>query len=311
METEVRLGKDASLVRGPQDRFLRKITGACGVQVVARGDTVTFRGEKEAVEKAVSMLQQIADAVENFRDVNESLVDTIVESERVAGKTRDCALEVFRKGKVVLPRTAGQTAYIRAMNENSIVFCVGPAGTGKTYLAVAYAISSLKKKRFRRVILTRPAVEAGEKLGFLPGDIMEKVNPYLRPLYDAMGDMMEFEEVTRCVSKGIVEIVPLAFMRGRTLNDAFVILDEAQNCTSSQMKMFLTRLGDNAKAVITGDVTQIDIPDAESSGLIEARRILKGIEGIAFIDLSESDIVRHPLVQHIVKAYEAARNKPR
>ena len=207
----------------------------------------------------------------------------------------------------ISPKSLNQKRYIEAMRTHDIVFGVGPAGTGKTYLAMAMAVAALMNQEFIRIVLTRPAVEAGEKLGFLPGDLAEKVNPYLRPLYDAMHDMMDFEKATRLVQRGIIEVAPLAFMRGRTLNDSFVILDEAQNTTSEQMMMFLTRLGFGSKAVITGDVTQIDLPSAATSGLVEAKELLHGVEGIAFIHFSDRDVVRHPLVQDIIRAYDSRR----
>jgi phosphate starvation-inducible PhoH-like protein len=205
---------------------------------------------------------------------------------------------------VIAPKSINQKAYIDSIRTYDIVFGIGPAGTGKTYLAMAMAVAALVKKEIKRIVLTRPAVEAGEHLGFLPGDLYEKVNPYLRPLYDALHDMMDFEDASRLLQKGVIEVAPLAFMRGRTLNDSFVILDEAQNATTEQMKMFLTRLGFSSKAVITGDVTQTDLPEGKTSGLIEAREILRGIDGIKFINFSREDVVRHPLVQEIIDAYE-------
>jgi phosphate starvation-inducible protein PhoH and related proteins len=209
------------------------------------------------------------------------------------------------KKKVIAPKSLAQKRYIDAMRKYDLVIGIGPAGTGKTYLAMAMAVAALMKQEVERIVLTRPAVEAGEKLGFLPGDIAEKVNPYLRPLYDALHDMMDFERASRLVERGVIEVAPLAFMRGRTLNDSFVILDEAQNTGSEQMKMFLTRLGFRSKAVITGDITQVDLPETKISGLIEVQGVLKGIEGIEFVYFSEKDVVRHPLVQDIIKAYEA------
>lgn len=211
--------------------------------------------------------------------------------------------------KVVTPKGITQKKYIEAIRKNEVVFGIGPAGTGKTYLAVAMAVSYLMKGEVNRLILVRPAVEAGEKLGYLPGDIADKVNPYLRPLYDALYDMLSFDKVIRLFQKGVIEIAPLAFMRGRTLNEAFIILDEAQNTTTEQMKMFLTRLGQNSKAVITGDITQIDLPDPKKSGLIEAIELLEGIEGIAFVFFSKKDVVRHPIVQKIIEAYEKKENR--
>ncbi|MBU1614823.1 PhoH family protein, partial [bacterium] len=213
-------------------------------------------------------------------------------------------LSVSQGGRPISPRTLGQKAYVEAIRKNDIVFGIGPAGTGKTYLAVACAISSLIKKEIARIVLVRPAVEAGEKLGFLPGDLQEKVSPYLRPLYDAIYDMMGVKRFSQLLSQGIIEIAPLAFMRGRTLNDAFIILDEAQNTTPEQMMMFLTRLGFDSKAVITGDITQIDLPNSATSGLVQIQEVLLGIEGIAFAYFEKSDVVRHKLVQKIVKAYE-------
>ena len=222
------------------------------------------------------------------------------------------SIPVASKKRFIIPKTETQRRYIEAIKNFDIVIGIGPAGTGKTYLAMAMAINALSKKQMSRIVLARPAVEAGEKLGFLPGDIYEKVHPYLRPLYDALFDMMEAEKVSKLLERGIIEIAPLAFMRGRTLNDSFIVLDEAQNTTSEQMKMYLTRLGFNSKTVITGDITQIDLPSGKTSGLIEAERILGSIEGIEFIYFSERDVVRHKLVQEIIKAYEGyeRRNHP-
>jgi len=218
-------------------------------------------------------------------------------------------IPVSSKRRFIIPKTENQKRYLDSIKEFDIVFGIGPAGTGKTYLAMAMAVNALLKKEVARIVLARPAIEAGEKLGFLPGDIQEKINPYLRPLYDALYDMMEAEKVMNLMERGVIEIAPLAFMRGRTLNDAFVILDEAQNTTTEQMKMFLTRLGFNSKAVITGDVTQIDLPSNRASGLVEVMKILSGIGGITFVSFSERDVVRHKLVQAIIKAYESYENR--
>jgi phosphate starvation-inducible PhoH-like protein len=239
------------------------------------------------VQYAVTILQEKESA-----SVRELFLDTVYIS---AMKRR------------ISPKSLNQKRYIEAMRAHDLVFGIGPAGTGKTYLAMAAAVAALMNHEFIRIVLARPAVEAGEKLGFLPGDLYEKVNPYLRPLYDALHDMMDFDKASRLVQRGVVEVAPLAFMRGRTLNDSFVILDEAQNTTSEQMLMFLTRLGFGAKAVITGDVTQIDLPAGVTSGLVEARQLLAGVEGIAFIHFTEKDVVRHPLVQDIIRAYEGRR----
>jgi len=238
-----------------------------------------------------------------------------IEGEVTQDSIRDYFLNnipVSSKKKFIVPRSEGQKEYIEAIRKNDLVIAIGPAGTGKTYLAMAMAVNALVKKQVSRIILARPAVEAGERLGFLPGDLYEKVNPYLRPLYDALFDMMEADRASRLMDKGIIEIAPLAFMRGRTLNDSFIILDEAQNTTSEQMKMFLTRLGFNSKAVITGDITQIDLPPEKVSGLVEAEEILRGVEGVRFVYFSERDVVRHKLVQRIIRAYEEyekSRNK--
>jgi phosphate starvation-inducible PhoH-like protein len=305
MEAEITLGDEGRMLFGPGDRYLKKLRKALDVKLVARDEMLLIKGREDAVKRAKRAIEQLRGIVAAKQSLDphevESIIDGAARNVEAAG---DYGIEVFRKGRIIMPRTEGQKKYIQAMRRNSIVFSIGPAGTGKTYLAVALAVSALKKGSLRRIVLARPAVEAGEKLGFLPGDLEEKVNPYLRPLYDAMDDMMDFDEVRRSLSRGIVEIVPLAFMRGRTLNDAFVILDEGQNSTKKQMKMFLTRLGENTKAVVTGDITQIDLPDTEESGLRQAWKILKRIKGIGFVELTEKDIVRHRIVQDIVRAYE-------
>ncbi len=292
---------------GLRDCYIRRLRDAFGVKVAARDETLFLSGEDKSVERARMAAEQKRGIAAAKHTLDASEVDTILDAaSRDTNAAGKYGIEVFRNKRLIMPRTEGQKKYIDAMRGNSIVFSIGPAGTGKTYLAVAIAVSSLKKSKIRRIVLARPAVEAGEKLGFLPGDLQEKVNPYLRPLYDAMDDMMDFDEVRRSLSRGVVEIVPLAFMRGRTLNDAFVILDEAQNSTSKQMKMFLTRLGENTKAVVAGDITQTDLPDTEKSGLRQAWDLLKGIKDIGFVELTKADIVRHRLVQNIVTAYEEA-----
>ena len=275
-----------------------------------RGNKIFLQGDDKAVEKAEKVLQDIRSiSAEGYNlnpeDIRYALRAAQSESEYTSVK--DLFLNnipVSSKKRFIIPKTETQRQYVEAIRNYDIVIGIGPAGTGKTYLAMAMAISAFLKKQVSRIVLARPAVEAGEKLGFLPGDIYEKFNPYLRPLYDALLDMMEAEKAGKLIERGIIEIAPLAFMRGRTLNDSFIILDEAQNTTTEQMKMYLTRLGYNSKTVITGDITQIDLPHGKASGLIEAERILSGVEGIKFVYFSERDVVRHKLVQAIVKAYE-------
>ena len=281
-----------------------------GIIASQRGNKIFLQGVDKSVEKAERLIQDIRSINLsgynlNPEDIRYALRSTTSEGEYTSVK--DLFLNnipVSSKKRFIIPKTETQKRYIDAIKNFDIVIGIGPAGTGKTYLAMAMAINAFLKKQVSRIVLARPAVEAGEKLGFLPGDIYEKFNPYLRPLYDALLDMMEAEKAGKLVERGIIEIAPLAFMRGRTLNDSFVILDEAQNTTSEQMKMYLTRLGFNSKTVITGDITQIDLPAGKASGLIEAERILSDIEGIKFIYFSEKDVVRHKLVQEIVKAYE-------
>jgi len=281
-----------------------------GIIASQRGNKIFLQGDEKPVEKAEKVIHDIRSiSSEGYNlkpeDIFYALRSTATEGESVSVK--DLFLNnipVSSKKRFIIPKTETQRQYIEAMRSYDIVIGIGPAGTGKTYLAMAMAMSALLKKQISRIVLARPAVEAGERLGFLPGDMYEKVSPYLRPLYDALFDMMEAEKVGKLVDRGIIEIAPLAFMRGRTLNDSFIILDEAQNTTSEQMKMYLTRLGFNSKTVITGDITQIDLPPGKTSGLIEAERILNGVEGIKFIYFSEKDVVRHKLVQEIVKAYE-------
>ena len=275
-----------------------------------RGNKVFLQGDDKAVEKAEKVLQDIRSiSAEGYNLTPEDIRYALraAQSESEYTSVRDLFLNnipVSSKKRFIIPKTETQRQYVEAIRNYDIVIGIGPAGTGKTYLAMAMAISAFLKKQVSRIVLARPAVEAGEKLGFLPGDIYEKFNPYLRPLYDALLDMMEAEKAGKLIERGVIEIAPLAFMRGRTLNDSFIILDEAQNTTTEQMKMYLTRLGYNSKTVITGDITQIDLPHGKASGLIEAERILSGVEGIKFVYFSERDVVRHKLVQAIVKAYE-------
>ncbi|MBI5589936.1 MAG: PhoH family protein [Deltaproteobacteria bacterium] len=294
---------------GEHNAHLNKIAEALDVAIQTRGNTVMISGESYAEELARNILNQLYDLLKGGYSVYPSDIDYAIRvlSSDDTAKLKDLFLDtVFMTSKKtpISPKSRSQKDYIDAMRTHDIVFGIGPAGTGKTYLAMAMAVSELSKGTVRRIILTRPAVEAGEALGFLPGDLSEKVDPYLRPLYDALHDMMRFEKAASLIQQGAIEVAPIAFMRGRTLNDAFIILDEAQNTTSEQMKMFLTRIGFNAKAVITGDITQIDLPSQKPSGLIEAKKILQDIPGIQFVFFSKEDVVRHRLVQDIIKAYE-------
>jgi phosphate starvation-inducible protein PhoH and related proteins len=295
---------------GTYDENLKQLESVFGVRIRTQGNELMVEGDPSGVARAERTLAQLAGLMrEGYRIGNgdvKTAAQLIAANEQV--DLRDYLGKTASKAagrRQVAPKSPNQRRYLEAIEQNDIVFGVGPAGTGKTYLAMAQAVSFLLAKKVSRIILARPAVEAGEKLGFLPGDLQEKVNPYLRPLYDALYDMMEVDRVERLLERGTVEIAPLAFMRGRTLNDAFVILDEAQNTTSEQMKMFLTRLGFGSKAVVTGDITQIDLPNARTSGLVEALKVVSQVEGIAFVYFDEKDVVRHRLVQQIVKAYEA------
>jgi len=296
-------------VFGDFDENIKVLQNRFGVTVVERGGDIKITGEEAAVAGAARAINSMVELMKTGQSLNSQNVRYIADmtfdgqSEELAGLGKDCIYVTF-SGKPVRPKTLGQKRYIEKIKKNTVVFGVGPAGTGKTYLAVAEAVRAFKAKQANRIILTRPAVEAGEKLGFLPGDLQNKVDPYLRPLYDALFDMMGAENFAKHMEKNSIEVAPLAYMRGRTLDDSFIILDEAQNTTPEQMKMFLTRLGFNSKMVITGDITQIDLPDAKRSGLIEAIRILDNMEDIAVCRFTEKDVVRHRLVQEIVKAYE-------
>ncbi len=297
------------LLFGKKDENLRLIEKELGVEFILRDNSLKIRGEEESVDKARSLIQDLLKQLHQgytpeIDDLKLAL-KKIKEGEG-SGLEEYSSMVIFTtpRGKKIRPRTDGQKAYVEAIKKNEVVFAIGPAGTGKTYLAVAMAVSSLEKGEVVRIILTRPTVEAGEKLGFLPGSLEEKVEPYLRPLYDALYEMMLAERFQSFLERGIIEIAPLAYMRGRTLNDAFIILDEAQNTTYEQMKMFLTRLGFGSKIVITGDITQIDLPPHRVSGLVEVQSLFKNIKGIETVYLTEKDVVRHRLVQEIVKAYE-------
>ena len=298
---------------GEHNRNLQRISDAIDVRIHTRGNTVHIQGDPVLASLAENILQQLYGLLKAGYPVYPKDIDYAVRilSNDDRAKLKDIFLDtvfITSKKRSITPKSPVQKEYIDAIRRYDIVFGIGPAGTGKTYLAMAMAVSALSSKQVSRIILTRPAVEAGEALGFLPGDLAEKVDPYLRPLYDALHDMMRFEKVSSLLQQGIIEVAPLAFMRGRTLNDSFVILDEAQNTTSEQMKMFLTRIGFNSKAVITGDITQIDLPVDRLSGLIEAKNILNTIKGMKMVYFSEIDVVRHKLVQEIIKAYEAHEN---
>jgi len=298
---------------GPLDENLKNIEATFSVRLKTTGNDVLIEGDPDSVAKAERVLEQLTSMMRDGHRITSSDVKTatrlVDQDETVEVKdviSREATVQSGKKQ--IAAKSVNQKKYLDAIDRFDIVFGVGPAGTGKTYLAMAQAVAALLSKRVSRIILARPAVEAGEKLGFLPGDLQEKVNPYLRPLYDALYDMLDTERVERLIERGTIEIAPIAFMRGRTLNDAFVILDEAQNTTSEQMKMFLTRLGFGSKAVITGDVTQIDLPSGRVSGLVEALRVVERIEGIGIVFFDDRDVVRHPLVQRIVKAYESFSN---
>jgi len=302
-------GFDPAKVVGADGEVARELQREFGAEIVGRDGTVVVRGEALRVESVAGLVRELIVLAQADRAVTPGTVRDAIRIRRAdphASLPEVLAgiLVTTLSGKAIAPRTAGQRAYLEAMRGHDLVVAIGPAGTGKTYLAVAMAVIALRDRTVQRLILTRPAVEAGEKLGFLPGDIAAKVDPYLRPLYDALYEMIGPERFQRLTEKGIIEVVPLAFMRGRTLNDAFIILDEAQNTTHEQMKMFLTRLGFGSKAVVTGDVTQIDLPKERSSGLVEAAGILRDVPGVACVRLGEADVVRHELVQKIVRAYE-------
>ena len=307
MEVTVQLDQTHKQVElfGPADSHLRLLRQTLGVQITARQANLIISGKEKDVNRAVEIIDQmqkrlIKRGLLTAADVNFLLS----KNDSISSLDTSQAIVVYSHKKVIEPSTKGQLKYIETMLKKDITFCIGPAGTGKTYLAVAIAVSMLKKKQIRRIVLARPAVEAGEKLGFLPGDLQAKVNPYLRPLFDALGDMMDFVQMKKFMELDIIEIIPLAFMRGRTLNEAVIICDEAQNTSPTQMLMVLTRLGHGSKMIITGDITQIDLNPGEKSGMIDAIENLQRIKGIGCVELSQKDIVRHRLVQHIVQAYK-------
>jgi len=315
--------KRLSLTAGPEmqglfgrgDEHARLMEDGLGIRLIVRDGMLTISGSEGAVAVAEQVVGELVSLVRKGRPVGQEDVRLALrhvgqQEPQLFRELQAEAIEVSPKKRAVRPRSLGQKKYIEAIRQHDIVFGIGPAGTGKTYLAMAMAVSALVHKEVGRIILTRPAVEAGEKLGYLPGTLAEKINPYLRPLHDALYDMMETERAMRLIEQGTIEIAPLAFMRGRTLNESFIILDEAQNTTSEQMKMFLTRLGFGSKAVITGDITQVDLPAGRVSGLIEVRTVLKDVSTIRFVHFTEEDVVRHELVQQIVRAYEAYQGPP-
>jgi phosphate starvation-inducible PhoH-like protein len=306
-------GADPLALSGVNDATLLELGKAANLRVVLRDDHLLLSGDLQDVERAVPVAQHMVEMARNGVPFGVDDVSRYLDASRSENGVRRLAdagrVTVPGPKKTVSPKSEGQARYLDAIENHDVVIGIGPAGTGKTYLAVAMAVDALYKKRVKRIILARPAVEAGENLGFLPGDLQEKIDPYLRPLYDALEDMIPPDRLRRAMESRSIEIAPLAYMRGRTLQDAFVILDEAQNATRAQMKMFLTRLGQNSKAVITGDKTQVDLPRREDSGLVEVESVLKGIEGIAFAYLSGADVIRHRLVKDIIRAYDAARGE--
>ncbi len=302
------------LLAGEQNANLKIIERNLDVQVHLRGNQLTVVGAQSDVEISERLLNELADLIQDGYPLYESDILFAIQilSDNINRRLKDIFLDqvfIASNKKAISPKSIKQKEYIEAIRSYDIAFGVGPAGTGKTYLAMAMAVAAMSKDVVRRIVLVRPAVEAGEKLGFLPGDLAEKVNPYLRPLYDALHDMMDFERANNLIQRGVIEVAPLAFMRGRTLNDSFVILDEAQNTTTEQMKMFLTRLGLGSKAVITGDITQIDLPENKPSGLVEAIELLEGVQGIRMVYFTKRDVVRHKLVQDIIDAYEKAEKR--
>jgi phosphate starvation-inducible PhoH-like protein len=305
---------EALLLFGTRDQYLREVRDALGVRLIARGDTIHVKGEESSIDQADRVFQQLRLLLKKQGTLSAEDVRTVIEvvqhgNDRLGPPSEKAVGKESKGSKYVRPRTDGQGRYVKAMQNNDCVLCVGPAGTGKTYLAVGMAVSLLRQQEVKKIVLVRPAVEAGERLGFLPGDLVAKINPYLRPLFDSLNDMMEPEQVKRYMENDIIEIVPLAYMRGRTLNHAVIILDEGQNTTIPQMKMFLTRMGQGSKIIVTGDVTQTDLPRTTRSGLIDAVHRLRDLDRIAIVYLDEHDIVRHPLVQRILRAYDKEGEK--
>ena len=309
-EKKIRLQSNelASAIFGHQDKYLRQLERGLKASLHARGTEITISGSEDAVQEAENVLQHLQTLAASGVELGEMAVNYALSTR--AELTPDIApllaQTVFTtsRGRAIKPKSFGQWQFLQAVDSHDIVFAIGPAGTGKTFLAVMKAVAALRARKVARLVLARPAVEAGEKLGFLPGDLQEKVNPYLRPVYDALDEALGVDAAAKYIERGVIEVVPLAYMRGRTLNDAFILLDEAQNTTPQQMKMFLTRIGQGSRAVVTGDVTQIDLPPGQTSGLIEAERRLRDLDGLAFCYLTKVDVARHPLVQRIIEAYE-------
>ncbi|HVL64202.1 MAG TPA: PhoH family protein [Actinomycetota bacterium] len=300
---------------GARDELLKLIESAFAVSILLRGNEISISGETAETERVARLFEELIDLLEGGQTLTTDAVGRSIEMVKTEEDARPAqvlsdTVVVTHSGKPIRPKTAGQKRYVDMMRENTLVFGIGPAGSGKTYLAVAMAIRALREREVSRIVLTRPAVEAGERLGFLPGDLAAKIDPYLKPLYDALYEMLEPTTFSRYIEQGTIEIAPLAFMRGRTLNDAFIILDEAQNTTPEQMKMFLTRLGFGSRAVVTGDVTQVDLPSGARSGLVVVEEILEGIKGIGFSHLDARDVVRHKIVQDIVEAYRLYTERP-
>ena len=304
-------GVDPLLLYGSHDAHLVAIERKFGVKVVARGEEITLEGDRRNVGKAADLLRELVILIERGSGFDEADFRSVLDYAEIGLRSdaKEVGVVLSAQKRIIRPKSLGQSIYVDAIRRHDLVFGIGPAGTGKTYLAVAMAVAALKDREVSKIVLTRPAVEAGESLGFLPGDPSEKVEPYLRPLYDALNDMMPPERLQRLSEQKTIEVIPLAYMRGRTLGNAFVILDEAQNTTPMQMKMFLTRLGINSKAVITGDITQVDLPENWTSGLVQIQDILSDVEGVRFVYLTERDVVRHRLVKEIIKAYDAYHGK--
>lgn len=307
-------GNIISEIFGNFDENIRKIEAEYNVSIVNRGDDIVITGEDDTIDKSINVIKSLIDVVKSGQSIDEQNINYIITEtnenhNNVINQINDDLICMTINGRALHPKTLGQKKYVDSIRNNTIVFGIGPAGTGKTYLAMAMAITAFKNNEVNRIILTRPAIEAGENLGFLPGDLQQKVDPYLRPLYDALYEIMGADNFIKNMERGAIEVAPLAYMRGRTLDNSFIVLDEAQNTTPEQMKMFLTRLGYGSKAVITGDITQIDLPKGKNSGLIEATKILNNVEGVKICNLSNKDVVRHPLVQRIINAYEKYEQK--